>query len=816
MVRLWLSLAAAALSVAFALLPVEQQVAEYTWEPAEAGPTVPLILLEHTPAEFELELPCDLLDGDSTEVFRSTREPDRVGALVVRAGDGRITASVPPHPEEPDGPETIVGLEGDADLDCAFVVSYTRETGTLALEEVGRAGQRDEAIAPDAFDLTGLHWAAPADDVRGRVVTTAHVNVRNSVWQKSALALVALLGLSVLVLGWRSKRSSRREAGTATLRGPSLRAWRPHGSEVAVSVLCALLAFIDLPRVDDGRILARSRLLSNWDLTGNLVVLYENQVLPQRWLYEWFLGHAVSWSSTIPVLRLPAVIFVVAGWVLLRRLVIPALIPNGSSPAVFGVSGLVYAVFAMAWGTTLRPEPLLVLLVVGVLALVATWPDQPRSGHYGAIVGLAGLAVATHVAGLAAVFAAMPLLLRRLPTDLRHDPVQVLTGAAWGGAFSVVAMFLGSNLQRTFSAVTGFEETGDHDFGPLDTLAYLDNVDNSTVPMMLAAGLGIVAILVTLLSSARRLRGPAILPPDAIVLGAALSPFGLLFTPSKWHWHLLVLAPVAVVGWALLAKRVDRRWAPTSAFHLLVATVLGLMLAWALRPAWRGRMLASWADTGLRHVSSEIWSSRLPWLFGDGVRWWLWAVLLLGVAAVARWLLRRRASEARDAGVLAWLLVACLVVASTVQLAPPVADAVVAGDEWTFVRQSVVGTFSDQARCGVPSHTPSVGEFVDRQGGASSVSTSTRIAGHSTVFMYAPCHDPISQEFGVWQVPPLLMGSLPGRQSRILVEYDERRIGCNSFPQERSGEKLCFSVLESEGAPLPPTQVRWEISTRLE
>ena len=813
MVRLLLSLAAAAAATVFALLPVDQQIVEYSWDPSEDGSTVPLILLERTPEEFELALPCELRDGDLTEVFRSTRDSDRIPALVVRAGDGRVTASVPQHPEEPDGPEIILGLEGDAESNCTLVVSYARETGSLALEEVGSNGQRDEMVAPDAFDLTGLHWSAPADDVRGRVVTAAHVNVRNSVWQKSALVLVALLGLTAFVVGWRSKQSSQQQtAVSARLRGSTRRKWRPHVSDVAFSGLAIMLAFIDLPRVDDGRILARSRLLSNWDLAGNMVVLYENHVFPQRWLYEWLLGHAVSWSSTIPVLRLFAVACVVAGWVLLRRFVIPALTPNGSSPAVLGVAGLVYAVFAVAWGTTLRPEPLLVLLLVGVLALVATWPDQPRSGRYATIIGLSGFAVATHVAGLAAAFAALPLLLKRLPKDLRLAPVEVLTGAAWGGGLSVVVMFLGSNLQRTLFAAADFEETGDHDFGPLDTLAYLDNVDNSTAPMMLAAALGVVALFVALVAAARRLRSPEMLPTDAVVVGAALSSFGLLFTPSKWHWHLLILAPVSVVGWALIAKRIDRRWAPSFAFHMLVATGLGLVLAWALRPAWRGRMLASWADTGLRHVSSEIWSSRVPWLVGDAVRWWLWPVLLLGVAVLARWLLRRRSSEARDAGVVAWLLTTCLVVASTVQLAPPVADAVVAGREWTFVRQSVVGTFSDQARCGVPSHTPAVEELVVRERDASSGGTSTRIAGHSTVFMYAPCHDPISQEQGVWQVPPLLMGSLPGRQSRILVEYDERRIGCNSFPQERSEQKLCFSVLESEGEPLQPTQVRWVTS----
>ncbi len=811
------ALGAALLAALFVLLPVERQTAEYTWEPAIDGERVPLLLIERTPDLLELTFPCELADGEEQQLFVTSRSPDAVPALVVSSGGSRVVVEVPEAPDEPAGDLVGGGIAVAQPGDCTAVVRYDRAAGEVVIEA---PGDRSVLAAPDGtFELTGLHWTGDTTEgVRAEVHTSASSMVRNSLPQRLVLGAIVLLALASLLpaLIGRIRRVERDGSGESGRQGARRPWWRPradwwrlHPSEWAILLVAVTVALVDLPRADDGRILARARILAGPDLGANVSNLFENRIVPQRWLYEWVLGTSLGWSSTVLVIRLLPVIAIVAAWMLLRRRVLPGVAAGPVSVPVLATAWTVFAVFAVAWTATLRPEPLVILLTVVVLATTASWPAEPRVWPSAVVVGAVGLAAATHVAGLAAAFAALPAAARAI-SDLRRSAAPVLTGVAWGAAFGVIALFLGSNLSTTFAAATTFGG-GAHSYGPLDSLRYLTGIENSTAPMMLATGLGILGAVAALASAVSRLTTTgASLPVQGVVLGAALSPFALLLTPSKWLWHLAVLAPVAVVGWTLIARRIDRGRGSVGAVLILIGAALALLTTWAMRPVWNARMLTRWwRDTSLRELSPDGWADRLPWLVGAEVRWWVWLLLVWAVLFAALAVVRLRGLRSVGSAPLATGLVACFLAVSVVQLTPPVVDAVRAGGEWTFVRQSVVGLVSTEASCGVPAATPAVVQRADASGDTRVGALAGEIAGHSGVYLFAPCHESMRQQDGVWQVPGLLMGELTHDQRRAAREYDLDPIGCNSFPQERTGESLCFFELVADGDPLTPTAVRW-------
>jgi hypothetical protein len=786
--RFLLALGALVVAAVFALAPMERQTVGYDWSPGTDGDAVPLVLIERTPDELDLRFPCPA----GAVGFASARQPETVPALTVTADVDGVSATV----ADPagGGPSTVdVELDETAD-DCEVAVAYDRAEQRLTVH----AGDEVAGLTfdDDPFELTGLHWVGPTDGVRAQLSTTPFSGTRNSLLQRLLLLVVAGLALATAL-------SLRRDGWRPRLRRPR----RPHVSEWSLAAIAVVVAVVDLPRVDDGRILSRARLVSGTELPANVLIMYENRTFPQRWLYEWLLGTVGGWSHVVVVIRSLSVLAFVVAWVLLRRRVLPALVgaPLAGGPLL--VAWVVQVAFVVAWAATVRPEPFVMALTVGVLAVIASWPRTARAWPYAVGVGCVGVALATHVVGVAAAVAAVPAL-GWFVRDLRGTPRPVLTGLAWGGAISLVAAFLGSNVRQSLTTMRRFRGDEDHGHGPLDLLAYLDQVASGTAPMMWSFALAVVALVVLLPRAARSLGDGPDRPADVVAVAVALTPLALLPTPSKWLWHLAILTPAAVAGWTLLADRARRPVPRPLGPVVALAAVLGLAAAWSLRSAWHPRTLGNWGVTALRRVTADLWASRVPALAGGDVRWWGWVLLLAAVGAgVVLWTRRRPAT----AGASSALAVAAMLAVGTgtvgvVQLAPPVADAVVSGDEWTFVRQSAVGIVSRDVACGVPAATP---ELRDRFAGRFPDGLPPTVVGNSRSALLSPCQSLMPQRDGVWQVPAVMLHIPQADQARVLLEYDAVPIGCNSFPRSRSGDMLCFSALEAPAGPLAPASVHW-------
>ena len=96
--------------------------------------------------------------------------------------------------------------------------------------------------------------------------------------------------------------------------------------------------------------------------------------LPNGYWLEWLQHWIVQSSSVLLVLRVPALLCLFMIWVLCRwtlHRTLRAIEADGRG-AVWATA-TAFLAGALAWGMTLRPEPIIALLVTGVLACVVAF-----------------------------------------------------------------------------------------------------------------------------------------------------------------------------------------------------------------------------------------------------------------------------------------------------------------------------------------------------------------------------------------------------------------------------------------------------------
>ena len=791
------------LAVCFAVLPVERQVVYYDWNAEVDGTSAPLVLTERTPHVFELTFPCSAALAGDTLLFASSRDVDAVRVLTVVATGGSLRVELP-------GPDGTSGVQLDLALEeasCETVnLRYERDLGQLSVDTGTDRVVRDN-LESDAFVLTGLHWSGPTAGAGATVVTEPQTQVRNSLPQRLVLlAIVLLAGLSIT---WSlvERRGVSSERAQPSRRPLDRWDWAMLGAATVVML-------VDLFRTDDGGILARARLQSASLFTSNLSTMVEGRALPQRAVYEYLLGVSVGWSEVILILRLPSLAAGVGSWLLFRRYVLPKLVSDPTSPAVLASTWGIHALFVVAWFATLRPEPFLILLSVGVMSVMAAWPARVRAWPYILVIGLAGLALATHVTGLMAAALGVGVLPRSV-RELRSQPARVVQGWVWGGAVALLALVVGGNLKFIYEGATSFRAGTAHSNRFIDSLSYIDSLSTGTAPMitsMMAVAIGFIVLLVAIASPRREGRDAA---TRWLLIGAMLTPVALLLTPSKWAWHLATLLPVALIGIATLVSAIERRprglWVSGVA-----ATAGGFAIATALTLARFDRTPGSrFRDLVLRNVSADAWADRLPLLVGEDTQAWLWvSIFLLAIVPAVVALRGRKAHLGAVSTSLSILLVAGI--ASMMQLLVPIMDAVRAdAGDWTFVGQSVGGLFSSDLACGVAYATPAVSDWIEANPDRASAIKEGRGTGPRQATMMLTCHEPVGQVNGVWQRPDLVLERVFNRnaQRRLLHEFTLEEIGCNPTPRNPS-DGICFFTVSPAIDEMGPDLIEWRIRER--
>ena len=696
-----LPLALAALALVLAAIgafgPAERLQSQYSWPPRElptAKPAslwfTPLLLVRHEPQRLAVNLPCSLprkLPGarEPLTVLATAREPHRTGGLIVARRAAELTISI--------GDTNLHRLElegrtssGDG-ASCAYRLALSE--GRWSLE--GGPGRLSETGSIEAMPTVSGLFSALDLSLEGapsiELVTTVHTT-RTSARQKVAwiAGLVAALAALMLVSkdGWH--RRSRPRASMVHAVWSRLRI-----VDGIVGVLLGAWWILSPVFYDDGWVLARQR---NFRESGGFSAYYTSfgVNLPLDYWLEWLEHWLFQTTSSVLVLRLPALVCLAATWAVCRWILqrVSSEADAGSRFPLWAL-GSAFAVSAMAWGMTLRPEPVLALLVTGVLACMIRFVDRGSTTPVVIASLLVVLALSAHPAGVAAL-APIVVATPRLSRWARPRLKAIGTIVAASAALLTTLATVGSDFEQRRADTSSLRTYGDETAGWRAELSRYDQLSQSPygAPLRRESVALIALAVIAFLLRRRSDRSGPLLDLPAAALGTGLVLF--LATPSKWPWHfgaLIGLTAVAVGSETIrlvATAQQTKRW---SVRPLLVIAAATLAAAWS----WFPRL--AWADLDLRTLdwTLELESSITLAKIAGSV-----PVVVLGVLAVMELGHGRsiRAVPWRTAALTAPIL-ALPLIAFTVGVL--LTDSVKTGS-WTLARQNVA-TLLGGAGCGL-------------------------------------------------------------------------------------------------------------------
>lgn len=364
--------------------------------------------------------------------------------------------------------------------------------------------------------------------------------------------------------------------------GRTVRSWFSAGTAGSFIIFLAILvgAFVLPAYSDDQWVLESAEEVRSLSVIPNLYAPLE------RWLplgggYYWLLGSLSLAGLNFFELRLVFGMFAFLAWMALGR----AFPRNSSSPTLIAIlPASIFLTSTLSWMITVRPEPLVALLGAVLILSYRKYLDRRQDWIFVAGLLVAGLAISTHQTGLIVLFPAI-LFAARYTMDKysRRDFLRLLLSFSTVVLGSSLAMFWFYDLQTLYSLTTSWREFSTHASGPLDEpsrwLRVLDSdwaMRRVTGAVLLSAWLGQIVNL--WLSSRSTNHG--------MYVFLALFPVGLIFTSSKWEWHVAAIIPSTISFFLLLDSELGREKANFRAVASILSVGAGtLLLLWLSDPS---------------------------------------------------------------------------------------------------------------------------------------------------------------------------------------------------------------------------------------
>jgi hypothetical protein len=681
--RIALALAALALVAAAlgALLPAKELRATYSWPPrslpaAQPGETwyTPLLLARHEAGAIDARIPCalppPLPDAPRPAVVLATaRKPQTAGGLALTRAGRVISVTV--------GEVTLARIRLPSVAPppgCAYRLAITGGSWTITggLGAPSQSGETTPPIVSGLFSNLDLRQR-PAPSAQ---VTTAVYGYRSTVPQAVLRILAVLAAVAALVLVAAPGRPRWRPA------------WRSLGVLDAFVVVVLLVWWVLGPSFyDDGWIEATQRNFAPGDGFSSYYDSFAVTSPLQYWL-EWLEHPLYDATHSLLLLRIPALVCLLAIWFLCRWM-LGRIAPAASRAAGWALAAG-FLTGAFAWGMTLRPEPVIALLVTAAAACTVRFIDRGGAGPLAVIAVLAAFAVAAHPAGLitlAPLIVAAPAVLRWGRPRLAEAATLVLAA----GALLAVLALLGSDLRHLSDTVSSLRAFGVEVSGWRDELTRytLLGRDLYGAPLRrLWVVLALLAVFAYLLR-ARRADERATLNMPAAAVGVGL--LLLIVTPSKLPWHFGVMIGLAAVA---LAAETERLATGAWRWHVRPFIVVG---AGSVAAAWAWFPRNTWADLDLRTLDWTLGVERhLTFAKLAG------AVPVLVLVVLGLWELRRgrrRRPETVPWRAAAWMVPAVALPLIAFTLGVLAVDAHKT-DSWTLARQNL-DTLRGDTGCGL-------------------------------------------------------------------------------------------------------------------
>jgi hypothetical protein len=694
--RPWLALGLAITALCLAAIggigSSKRAAATYSWPPRNLQSAhtpsrfwyTPLLLTRGAAAAINVTVSCSLgppLDASAsrTLVLATMRHPVAGGGLaIVKQGSelafklGAATFATAPMERAAAGcHDTVLDVTGDR-------WTLHPPSGLAKAGDFGGATPRVTSLF-SGIDLR----AGSGPQVR---VTTLPYGARVDWWQWPAwLGAIALaLGAFVAAFG----RPRRRPRPWGGLRRVTQHLHPVDGLVVAVLAVWWVVGPV---LYDDGWVKVRQSNGLGASGFSNYYTAYGTN-LPLDFWSEWLQHWVVAHSTVILVLRLPALALLLATWIVCRSLFTNLIADTPSSAAVWAL-GIAFLLNATSWGVTLRPEPIVALLLVAVLALAVGFADRPSGWRLAAAGVLIALAIATHPAGLIVLAPLLAIGPRVISWTRSRRRAEVACLGAALSAVLIVLLTLGSNASERATEARLIRQSGDANASwHAELLRYMFAGTEGTVLRRASLALMLAALV---WYAARRVNRPRL---DVASKSLAVALILLIPTPSKWAWHfgaLIGLAALAV-GAEIARFRADgatSRW-PVRPLAAYCVTALIIGYALAHRVDWS----TGW---GLRTLS---------WKFGFEHRITLMQLALVALALIvgAAVLVGFMRSGREGAWRAPWKLVPLIVPLVTLPFLAWTIGMFIADTHhthgWTLTRQNVESLGGD-AGCGLADDT---------------------------------------------------------------------------------------------------------------
>jgi cell wall arabinan synthesis protein/arabinosyltransferase-like concanavalin domain-containing protein len=675
---LGLGLAALACALIGAVGPAKPLQTTYSWPPAElpAGKPArlwytPLLVSRHEPESISARLPCSLPPAlangaDGATVLATAREPAIADALAVTRTGNRLVVRI--------GARTLATARLPAQAsgpDCGYRLELGHGQWSFAGAGADKRGSLERMpVVVGLFSGLDLRAGTPPKIEVTTDVHGAQTRIHQTVfWLLGGLAAAAAL---LLVAFRRRPRPALRRTAKRVVGHLGLQ-------DAVVGATLAAWWFIGPAFFDDGWVIARQRNFSASDGFSSYYSSFGVNLPLDYWL-EWLQHWLVESSTSLLVLRIPALCCLAATWILARCLFARITAGTGNGVARWALA-CGFLACALSWGMTLRPEPVLAVLVTGVFLCSIRFVERQSAAPLALAAVLVVLALSAHPAGivsLAPLLATAPTLARWARANLR--PVGTIIAGA--GALLTVLLTVGSDVGLRRAEVASLRLYGDETAGWRDELSRYSFLSQSPYGPPLrreSVALMVLAVLAYLLRR-RRDRAGALLGLPAITLGLAL--VLLIATPTKWPWHFGTLIGIAAVAIAAETARLRadarsaQRW-EVRPFVVLAAGVAAAAWAWSPRN--------SWGELDLRTLDWTLgFEDRVtPSKLGGAVP----VAILAGLALFEFARARRRLSDVPWQAA-TWTVPALAVPVLAFTVAVLVADSAKT-DSWTLARQNV-------------------------------------------------------------------------------------------------------------------------------
>ena len=610
--------AAAVLScLGYATGAVNVTRSEFTWTADRTGPAAPLVLAAQSPQTLTAGGDCSAGQGDLVQ----TGDPAAT-ALTLKAGDGLIWMTYAGR---------LIGQPLDAGQDCTFELAYARAANTATLRVAAQATEAQlapltvgyDSPAYQQFAVTRL-FASPGIEVK---VVTQPTSYSSSPWRIVWLLICALSVVGLAVLLRRRYPVVPHESASAW--------WTRYDTVVAATAGLAMI--VVPPRFDDGWVLTTVRQYADLGFFPNYYSI-DATAQPQGFWWAWIERLWLSPLGTPGfLLRLPSALILVATWWLLRRQVLDriAVGPPGRWAGV-----LIAAASAVGLQMTIRPEPVVALLLAAAIAVVVRYAQTEEPWLLVVLGGLSAMAMSVHQTGWSLALASLAVAPWLIPWLRRTRAyVAVLGVVVVSGASALLLAMLGSNWALWWSSLTAFRRDSSTYQGFLDEglrIAALSTRFDLPSVTIAAVGLLGLAVVGFLLRSDRSKASS-----NAAGWASVAAVVGLALTSSKLIDHYGAVVPAGVVLGALAVTGVSRRVALGFGAALVALGVVALSSVgvWALGlerdtelqlGAWRTAAIALLVLI----VAVLAWATaRNSIAAGSAVMAMTWALVCIVVAA---------------------------------------------------------------------------------------------------------------------------------------------------------------------------------------